>query len=164
MDRREALKKLGVGGAIAVGAPLVASSFQVAHAVSGEPPTEPPDAGDHWVQPQRWYLVPAYTFTPGTVTCGVGGDPAEISFTYATKSFIAGDYGATTLDLSHDSNSVIIEGAGWRLSDSMAPAFFTVTIVVTWTCGGTQLRKSYAITKTAFGTPGVLGLVSGESD
>jgi hypothetical protein len=41
MDRREALKRLGVGGALAVTAPLLLDSFNVAHAVSGvveEPP------------------------------------------------------------------------------------------------------------------------------
>jgi hypothetical protein len=35
MDRREALKRLGVGGALAVTAPLLLDSFNVAHAVSG---------------------------------------------------------------------------------------------------------------------------------
>lgn len=34
MDRREALKKLGVGGAVAVGAPVLFDSFRVASAAS----------------------------------------------------------------------------------------------------------------------------------
>jgi hypothetical protein len=44
MDRREALKRLGVGGALAVTAPLLLDSFNVAHAMSGGPvEEEPPD-------------------------------------------------------------------------------------------------------------------------
>lgn len=40
MDRREALKKLGVGGALVVSAPLLLDSFNVAHASSHVgPPT-----------------------------------------------------------------------------------------------------------------------------
>ena len=40
MDRREALKRLGVGSALVVSAPLLLDSFNVAHAASGIP--EPP--------------------------------------------------------------------------------------------------------------------------
>ena len=37
MDRREALKRLGVGSALVVSAPLLLDSFNVAHAASGMP-------------------------------------------------------------------------------------------------------------------------------
>ena len=37
MDRREALKRLGVGSALVVSAPLLLDSFNVAHAASGIP-------------------------------------------------------------------------------------------------------------------------------
>jgi len=41
MDRREALKRLGVGGAIAAATPLVLDGFNVAHALSpGAVPTD----------------------------------------------------------------------------------------------------------------------------
>jgi hypothetical protein len=40
MDRREALKRLGVGGALAVTAPLLLDSFNVAHAMSPGPVEE----------------------------------------------------------------------------------------------------------------------------
>lgn len=43
MDRREALKKLGAGGAVAATAPLVLDGFKVAHALSAG---QYPDAGD----------------------------------------------------------------------------------------------------------------------
>jgi hypothetical protein len=43
MDRREALKRLGVGGALAVTAPLLLDSFNVAHAMSTPVGEEPPD-------------------------------------------------------------------------------------------------------------------------
>lgn len=42
MDRREALKRLGVGGALAVTAPLLLDSFNVAHAMSHEVEEPPP--------------------------------------------------------------------------------------------------------------------------
>ena len=43
MDRRKALKKLGVGGAIVATGPLVLDGFKVAHAASE---SDYPDAGD----------------------------------------------------------------------------------------------------------------------
>ena len=43
MDRREALKRLGVGGALAVTAPLLLDSFNVAHAMSGPVEEKLPD-------------------------------------------------------------------------------------------------------------------------
>ena len=44
MDRREALKRLGVGGALAVSAPLLLDSFNVAHASSAVAVVDPPAA------------------------------------------------------------------------------------------------------------------------
>jgi hypothetical protein len=45
MDRREALKRLGVGGALVVSAPLLLDSFNVAHAASGDPVVPDPPSG-----------------------------------------------------------------------------------------------------------------------
>lgn len=39
MNRRDALKKLGIGGAIAVVTPAILDGFNVAHASSTQPPT-----------------------------------------------------------------------------------------------------------------------------
>ena len=44
MDRREALKRLGVGSALVVSAPLLLDSFNVAHAASGIP--DPPSGNE----------------------------------------------------------------------------------------------------------------------
>jgi hypothetical protein len=51
MDRREALKRLGVGGALAVSAPLLLDSFNVAHASSAVAVVDPPAGANVLLSP-----------------------------------------------------------------------------------------------------------------
>lgn len=59
MDRREALRKLGIGGAVAFGTPVLIDSFNIAHASSAEVCPEPPEPTASGSGNSRTLSVPA---------------------------------------------------------------------------------------------------------
>ena len=95
MDRREALKKLGAGAAIAVAAPAVLPSSRVAHAASGGVGNTGligvPESGE----PPEWYPVQttgsdrkrevAFVFDNAAISC-VDGGTAEFSVQWRIAS------------------------------------------------------------------------------
>jgi hypothetical protein len=119
MDRREALKRLGVGGALAVSAPLLLDSFNVAHAASNvtvvaEPPSGveavpflPPTTKTNSVQiafdpaafdrpGQLWFYWTVLAATP-PITLQV--DPRDSSIATVKKATGNGNMNSFTIEV-----------------------------------------------------------------
>jgi hypothetical protein len=172
VDRRQALKKLGVGGAIAVGAPLVISSFDVAHAASGTPTTPP--AGQ-----AAWLVVSAatpiagwptqYTFQiPNNLVTCTDGANAEMTIYWSIVSFgqSISSIGATSVELRTSGTPfassigpataatiqpqpVTVNGVGGGTgagANALRNTAFSVSARVVWTCD-TPVERTYVFSK-----------------
>ena len=179
MNRREAIKKLGTGSAVAFGASAVLSSRDVAFAAS------PPDTGLINV-PSTGAPLP-FAFAPngdGTVTidatssatCAAGGSPTvtyawkvnSFSFSGGNRHLIVKSNGQTlhdttggsgysststsfsTIDLAKTNN-----GSKRNIKPLDATDTYNVSVLITWQCTGANsaLEAEYVISGTGATSP-----------
>ncbi len=168
MDRRTALKKLGAGGAIAAGAPLLVSSFDVAHAASPGLPGNPPAPESGWISPNSPIAPTAYNFDipVDEVTCSGDESIASAIIHWRIVSFSPSNFlGATTLQL-RASNTVFATSTGaattptvraqpvsvngrtlFGLLDALLNGTaFTVEARIVWACGTPAQTKERTYT------------------
>jgi hypothetical protein len=164
MNRREAIKKLGAGGAV-FAVPLVIPSFSVAHAASPDPNSVP-------VPPLAPQLITVGQSNPtklqldldtSMVTCGTS--PAVASVQWKVVSFIADDHRSTLIVSGATPNERIVEATTTSTPTSFFPGptsvqvrrngrfeavGFVLVARVTWTCGGSSITTAdYTIAKNA---------------
>lgn len=184
MNRRDAIRKLAAGGAVAAGASVVLSSNDVAHAAS------PPDTGLTDVpgpgEPLQLNFVPN---ADGTVTIGDAESPActtggAPTVTYSWKvnsfSFSGGNRHLVIVNASNLSQ-VIQDASGssgysppntdhsaieLRKTNSGKPRVvkelepgdtYTISVLVTWQCSGANsaLEAEYTLTGNGPAAPAV---------
>jgi hypothetical protein len=164
MNRREAIKKLGAGGAIFV-APLVIPSFSVAHAASPLPNTSPvPPPAPQLIAVNRSNPTKLqFNLNTSLVTCA--GAPAVATVQWKVLSFVAEDH-KSTLNISGASPSdrvVVATSTSTPTSffpgpssvqvsrnGQSQPVGFVIVARVTWTCGGSSITAAdYTISKNA---------------
>lgn len=174
MDRREALKKLGVGGAIVLASPVIVPSFRVAHAASGDPPSDPPDPntpGVIVVDDTQGASNHGYdlTISPDAVSCGPGSvttvdvawqitqyggntnKPLQVVNAADDTVIVSAVAGAVPTALVPGSNSVVIKRG--HQSGSTSNLTFTIVAHVTWYCGTSSVFAVYQFQKLQSNRP-----------
>ena len=154
MDRREALKKLGVGGAVAAGASLVLSSNPVAAAGSG-PPGLPPNP-----RPSVIYSNASNTITITlTVPNCTDGSPPTTQYLWSnpTGTLATGNQTVTISGSSMNASVTLLRTGhpnasknAWSNGDA-----FSVQVSVTLTCGTTSRTDAYTVSGT-IGSPATI--------
>lgn len=144
MNRREALKKLGAGGAIASGASVVLLSNGVAYAASGTI-----GVPDRPTVNSYSYLSNALTISLNALppSCTIG--PSNPSYSWSNASgTVQGQQVVSTS--GSNSNSVVLVRTGnpapqnpWGNGD-----VFTVNVTVTWSCSGANVQQTYTVQAT----------------
>jgi hypothetical protein len=139
MDRRDALKKLGVGGAVAVAAPVLLDSFNVASAASPsllhDVQTAVGETTDWINQATRTRAGNRQTlnFTPPANNV----PDSSVGFSYLVTNSLTLSISGTTLQVSNGSQ--------------VLPSPFTLTVIVTWTRGEDVVSATYAFLYTSTG-------------
>lgn len=132
MDRREALKRLGVGGALVVAAPVLLDSFNVAHAVSGIP--EPPSGTDA-------VLVLPPTAKTNSVTIefdeAAFGDRGDLSFDWIPR------YANPPISIDFESDSSSRATISKRNGNGKMNSFMIEVVV--WEAGAGQPIARYLV-------------------
>ena len=126
MDRREALKKLSVGGAVAAGGSIVLSSTNVAYAMSGQPPTTAQftiGAGSSTSLASVRVILPV---TPGCTPTGWAWTLNSWSVSQGNSATVRVQ-GSSMLEVL----TLLKSKHGWGPGD-----WVRVTVIVSWDCGG----------------------------
>jgi hypothetical protein len=166
VDRREALKKVAAGGAVAAGGHFVLSSFDVAAAASAPGIGGLPDENPFLVTSSGNTVTIAYQTQ--AVTCTGDEIPTTefqweiINFTGATGqnpvlevlyagTAIASDPGDSTSDFSSSYGSVTLQRSPGNLNTADV---FEIRATVLWTCGTNQAQAVYSFVQN--GSTGIV--------
>jgi hypothetical protein len=166
VDRREALKKVAAGGAVAAGGHFVLSSFDVAAAASAPGISGLPDTNPFTVTSGGNTVT--LTYQPQAVEC-TGGGPLTVQFAWEIVSFvpssqnpslqvlyagtvIASFPGNPTSNLSVDYGSVTLQRSTGNLNNTAD--VFEIRATVLWTCGTNQAQAVYSFVQN--GSTGIV--------
>jgi hypothetical protein len=138
MDRRDALKKLGVGGAVAVSAPILLDSFNVASASSH---TLLDDVVLAVGNTASWLAGSAAVPAPVTYSLTFNAPTNDVSILAEYAYSVT----ANTLSSFDGSSTTVTRPVNQRLLT------FTLTIVVTWTREAETVSATYAFDYKASG-------------
>jgi hypothetical protein len=169
VDRREALKKVAAGGAVAAGGHFVLSSFDVAAAASAPGIGGLPDDNPFTVTTSGNTVT--ITSQAAPVTCTGGGTPL-VEYRWEIRNFTPSTgqnqslevlSGTTTIarfpgapnpsELSSSYSSVTVRRNPGNLNTSDV---FTIWATVRWTCGTNRAEAIYSFVQS-----GGTGIVSG---
>ena len=172
MDRREALRKLAIGGALAAGGSMVLSSNNVAFAASAEPLSGIPTQG------QSLPVAPSSSASSGTVTLSyasqavcASGDRVETTYAWRINGFVLKKNGSegmfltsggttiraasgnTCIGCPAPSSGAYVAGTGTATIQPLGKNAkfqkgdsYNVGLLVTWACPHRTVSAEFALT------------------